>query len=229
LASTENTILARLEKGGEKFELIVDSKLAYDYKTGARKDLANVLIAEEVFKDAHKGERHTSTALNKAFGTTDVYKIAEVIFREGEVQLTTDQRRKLFEEKKLKVISLIARNAVDPRTKTPHPPQRIEAAMEQAKVHVDAFKAAEKQVPGIVDKIREIIPISMENARIAIKISAEHAPRAYGVLREYGLSREEWGNDGSLTCVCELPAGMQGEFFERLNRLTSGQVQTKIL
>ncbi|MEW5955501.1 MAG: ribosome assembly factor SBDS [Candidatus Micrarchaeota archaeon] len=229
MTAIENTIIARLEKGGEKFELLVDSKLAYDYKTGARKELSNVLVAEEVFKDAKKGERHTSTALTKAFGTTDVYKIAEVIFRDGEVQLTTEQRRKLFEEKRLKVIALIARNAIDPRTKAPHPPQRIEAAMEQAKIHVDAFKPAEEQMPAIVDKIREIIPISMEKAKIAVKISAEHAPRAYGMLKEYGLSREEWGNDGSLTCVCEMPAGMQGEFFDRLNKLTSGQVQTKIL
>lgn len=229
MTAIENTIIARLEKGGEKFELLVDSKLAYEYKTGARKELSNVLVAEEVFKDAKKGERHNTSTLMKAFGTTDVYEIAKTIFRDGEVQLTTEQRRKLLEEKRLKIVALIARNAVDPRTKAPHPPQRIEAAMEQAKVHVDAFKPAEEQVPAIIDKIREIIPISMEKTRIAVKISAENAPRAYGMLKEYGLTKEEWGNDGSLTCVCEMPAGLQSEFFDRLNKLTTGKAQTKIL
>lgn len=229
MTAIENTILARLEKAGDKFELIVDSKLAYEYKTGAKKDLNNVLVSEEVFKDARKGDRQTSTALQKAFGTTDVFKIAEIIFRDGEVQLTTDQRRKLLEEKRLKVINWIARNCVNPRDKLPHPPQRIESAMEQAKVHVDAFKPAEEQVAAIIDKIREIIPISLEKVRVAIKVPALHAAKAYGTIKEYGIQREEWANDGSLMCVVEIPAGVQSELYERLNRLTSGQIQTKVL
>src|SRR3989338_2674347 len=110
MAGIENTIIARLEKGGEKFEILVDPKLGFEYKTGARKDLTNVLVAEEVFKDANKGERQTSVALKKAFATEDVNEIAKIIFREGELQLTTEQRRKLLEEKKTKVIALIARN-----------------------------------------------------------------------------------------------------------------------
>ena len=32
---------------------------------------------------------------------------------------------------------MIHRNAVDPKTGLPHPPQRIESAMEEAKIHVD--------------------------------------------------------------------------------------------
>ena len=82
--------------------------LGFDFKTGARKDLANVLMADEVFKDANKGERQTGAALKKAFGTDNVEEIAKIIFRDGELQLTTDQRRKMLEEKKAKVIALIA-------------------------------------------------------------------------------------------------------------------------
>ena len=32
-----------------------------------------------------------------------------------------------------------------------------------------------------------------------------------------------------LICVCEIPAGMQGEFFDKLNKMTGGSVQTKQL
>ena len=71
MSGIENTIIARLEKGGEKFEILVDPKLSYDYKTGARKDLANVLMADEIFKDANKGERHTDAALKKAADVFD--------------------------------------------------------------------------------------------------------------------------------------------------------------
>ncbi len=225
----ENTIIARLEKGGERFEIIVDPRLAYDYKTGAKKDLANVLVAEEVFRDARKGDRQTSSALQKAFGTTDVYKIAEMIFREGEVQLTTEQRKKLLEEKRARLVSLIARNCVDPRTKAPHPPLRIEAALEQARFHVDAFKPAEEQLDNAVEALRGILAISFEKVKVAVKVPAQFAGKAYGVLKEYGLSREEWGADGSLMVVCEMPAGIQGEFYDRLNKLAAGQAQTRLL
>ena len=165
----------------------------------------------------------------KAFGTTDPVEVAKLIMRDGDLQLTTDQRRKVLEEKRLKIIALIARNCVDPRAKTPHPPQRIEAAMEQARISVDAFKPAEEQMLAIIEKLREIIPISMQQTKIAAKIPGQFAAKAYGALKEYGLQKEEWGNDGSLLIVCEMPAGMQSEFFDRLNKLTSGQAQTKVL
>jgi len=229
MTGIENTITARIEKGGERFEVLVDPKLGYEYKTGVRKDLANVLLADEVFKDANKGERHTGAALKKAFGTENVEEIAKIIFRDGELQLTTDQRRKLLEEKKAKIIALIARNAIDPRAKTPIPVQRIQNALDEARFSFDAFKSAEEQMMDAVESIREIIPISIERIKIAVKISAEHAARAYGALKEYGLQKEEWTNQGDFVCVCEIPAGMQGEFFDKLNKMTAGTVQTKQL
>ena len=227
MSGIANTIIARLEKFGEKFEILVDPKLSYEFKTGARKDLTNVLIAEEVFKDANKGERQTATVIKKVFGSEDIEVIARKIFAEGELQLTTDQRKKLLEEKRLRLINLIAINCIDPRTKAPHPPQRIEKALDEAKFGLDAFKSAEEQMEKAIESIREIIPISMEHARIAVKIPAQFGPKAYGILKEYGLKKEEWASDGSLVAMCEMPAGVTSVFYDRLNKLTSGQVQTK--
>ena len=228
-APIENTIIARFEKAGEKFEILVDPHLGYLYKTGQRKELDNVLVFEEVFKDANKGERHTATALKKAFGTDDVRVVADKILKDGELQITTDQRHKLLAEKHAKIVALIARAAVDPRTKAPHPPARIEAAMEQARVHIDPMKSAEEQVPQIIEELREIIPISTQEVKVAIKISASHVARCYGVLKEYGIRKEEYASDGSLIAVIEIPAGIQAEVYDKLNRLTAGSVQTKVL
>jgi len=229
MSQIEHTIIARFEKAGEKFEILVDPKNGYDYKIGAKKDFSNVLLVDEIFKDANKGERQTASAIKKAFGTEDASEIAKKIIKDGDLQLTTDQRRKLLEDKRKKVIEMIARNCIDPRAKTPHPPIRIENALEQAKFHFDAFKSVEEQMEEAIEAIREIIPISMEKLKIAVKIPAEFANRAYGALKEYGISKEEFGNDGSLIAVCEIPAGIQGDFYNRLNKLTSGQVQTKVL
>lgn len=229
MSGISNTITARIEKNGERFEILVDPKLGYEYKTGIRKDFTNVLLSDEVYKDANKGERQGPQALKKAFGTENVQDIAKMIFRDGDLQLTTDQRRKLLEEKKARVIALIAKNAIDPRTKTPHPVQRIENALEQARFSFDAFKSAEEQMMDAIESIREIIPISLEKVKVQVVIPAQFVGRVYGVLKEYGFSNEAYNNDGSMQCVVEIAAGVEAEFYDKLNKLTAGSVSTKRL
>ncbi|MFH1779679.1 MAG: ribosome assembly factor SBDS [Candidatus Micrarchaeota archaeon] len=229
MTQIENTVIARIEKNGERFEVLADPKLAFEFKTGVRKDFTNVLISDEVYKDANKGERHGSQALKKAFGTENVNEIGLIIFRDGDLQLTTEQRKKLLEEKKRLVIALIAKNAIDPRAKTPHPVQRIENALIQARFSFDAFKSAEEQMLEAIEAIREIIPISLDKLRIQVVVPASFVGRAYGLLKEYGITKESYNNDGSLSCVFDIPAGIEGEFYDRLNKITSGQVSTKRL
>lgn len=227
MSGIENTLICRLEKDGEHFEILVNPKNAYDVKTGVKKDFSNVLAFDEIFEDANKGERQKGSALKKAFGTEDVQAVARQIFQEGELQLTTEMRRKAVAEKWARIIALIAANVVDPRTKAPHPPNRIEKALEEARFHVDAFKHAEDQMEDAIESIREILPISLEKMRLAVRVPGEFAPKAYGMLKEFGIEKEEWAGDGSLIVVVSFPAGIQGEFYDRLNRLTGGQSQTK--
>ena len=132
--------------------------------------------------------------------------------------------------KKNRIIETIAKNAMDPKTKAPHPRQRIELAMEQAGVHIDPFKPVSEQVKIIIDKLRPIIPISMDQVRISVKIPAEFIGRAYGEARNFGaLEREEWQSDGSWVGIIRIAAGLQTDFYEKLNDLTKGNVSTKIL
>jgi ribosome maturation protein SDO1 len=132
--------------------------------------------------------------------------------------------------KRNRIIETIVRNAMDPKTKSPHPRQRIELAMEQAGVHVDPFKPVNEQVKTIIELLRPLIPISMENVRISVKIPAEHIGRAYGTIRTFGtLEREDWQSDGSWIGIIRLPAGMQTDFYDKLNTATKGNISTKIL
>lgn len=229
MVSLESAVIARFEHHGEKFEILVDPNLAYLFKTGRKQDMNNILAVEEVFSDAKKGERPGSEAVKKAFGTTDVYEVAKIILAKGEIQLTTEQRRKMLEEKTKKIIAILARECIDPRTNAPHPPQRIERAFEEARVHIDAFKDAEAQIKDVVDALRMILPMKFEKARIAVKIPPEFAPKAYGVLKEFSIQKEEWQGNGSLIAVVEMPAGMQAEFYDKINKVTSGKAETKLL
>ncbi len=229
MVSLDNAIIAHLDSHGERFEIMVDPDLAYMYKTGKKSDLLNILAVEEVFKNARKGERHTAEAVKKAFGTNDIMQITDVILKKGEIQLTTEQRKKMLEEKTKKIIAILARETIDPRTGAPHPPQRIEKALEEAKVHIDAGKDAEAQIEEVLKALRLVLPLKFEKARIAVRIPAEFAPKSYGTLKEFNMQKEEWQKNGDLIVLVEMPAGLQAEFYDRINKLTGGKAETKLL
>ncbi len=229
MVSLDKAVIASYDKDGKHFELYVDPEAAYAYKEGRKPDLKNILIAEEIYENAKKGERAKSNDVQKVFGTADLMKILEIVLKDGEVQLTTEQRRKKQEEKYRQIVAIIAREAIDPRTKLPHPVNRIEAALEQARIHVDPFKDAREQVKDIVKELITILPMKFDKIHLAVKIPPEHAHRCYGTLKSYGIRQEQWLSDGSLIVVVEIFAGMQGEFLDKLNKLTAGSVETKVL
>lgn len=222
-------VIARYEHSGEKFEVLVDPDLAMELRKGKEVNFDELLAYESVFKDANKGQESSPEAMRKAFGTTELREVIKKIITEGRVQLTTEQKKKMLEQRRNEVISLIARNAINPQTKTPHPPQRIENALEEARIQIDATKSASEQIPGILKEIKKLIPISMEKLRVAVKIPPEYAGKAEFILHKYDLKKEEWQKDGSLVAVLELAAGVKAELFNELNNLTKGEVETKII
>ncbi len=227
---SEKFTTARISKGGEKFEILVKPELALEYKMGKQLGISQLLVIEEVYTDAGKGTRASTEKLEKAFGTSDAVKVAEEIMKHGELQLTTDQRRQLVEDKRKQIVAFISRNCIDPRTGAPHPPLRIERAMSQVKYSIDPFKGADEQAKDVIEQLRSILPIKMEQMRVAVKVFAEHSAKAYGAIKSFGtITREEWQADGSLIAVIEMPAGLYGPFVERLGKITQGTIQTKIL
>ena len=227
--STKYTVV-RLTLGGEKFEILVDPDLALAYKEEKKGDLSKILVVDTVFTDAKKGERASTGQMQSLFGTNDPMKVAMMILERGRLQLTTEQMRKMTEQKKKQIIYLISRNYIDPRTKLPHPPTRIEQALEQVHLPIDPSKDAEEQVQTFVNGLRSILPLSMERISLAIKIPAAHATKAYGTVKSFGeIKREEWQSDGSWIALVELPAGLKGEFLDKLGRVTGGNLEVKMM
>ena len=230
MVTLEDAVIARLEYYGERFEILVDPDLASDFKRGEDIKIEEILAVEEVFKDAKKGDKASEEAMNKAFDTTDPLEAAALIIRKGQVQLTAQQRRDMQEDKRKMVVAKIARDAINPQTKLPHPARRIEIAMEEAKVRVDPFKSVDEQVNITLKAIRRLIPIKLEKVKVAIHIPGEDAGKVYGVIPEFGKTlKEEWQKDGSWVAVVEIPGGMQEGFYQKLSEITHGQVETRLL
>jgi ribosome maturation protein SDO1 len=101
--------------------------------------------------------------------------------------------------------------------------------MKEAKASIDPFKSATEQIDDIVKKINMIMPIKFTTAKVEVTIPAEYTNRAYGTLKRYGLKSEKWLDNGSLSASLEFPAGMQNEFFDRINSATQGKAIIKVL
>lgn len=230
MVNVDDAVIARLESYGERFEILVDAELAADYKRGEDIEIEKVLAVEEVFKDAHKADKASEENMQKAFETTDALEVADIIIKKGSIQITANQRRKMQEEKTRQVIAKIAQEAINPQTKLPHPPKRIEKAMEEAKVHIDPMKTVEEQIEPTVKAILTKIPIRIEKVQVAVKIPGTYAGKSYSVITSFGkLIKEEWENDGSWIGIVEIPGGLQDKFYTELSGLTHGEVETKLL
>lgn len=222
--------IARLVVSGERFEVMVNPDKALEYKLGKPIPPSQILVYDTIFRDVSKGERASEEKIRRAFGTTDPLKIVKTILDKGELQLTTEQRRRLIEDKKKQIIAFISKHCVDPRTNLPHPPLRVEQALAQAKVSIDPFKDVEEQAKEVIQALRPILPLKTELALIEVKIPPQYAPATYGTLKSFGsIKREQWLSDGSLLAVIEIPAGLQMTFLEKIGSLTKGTAQSKIL
>jgi len=210
----------RMKAKGKNFEILADVDKAMQLRKGIPVSIENVLAVDQIFTDVKKGLKPTVAELKDCFGTEDTKTIADKIIKHGEILLPIEYRKKEQEAKIKQVIDFISKNAIDPTTGRPHTATRIEKALEQAGVNIEN-RPIEEQIAKILEKIRPIIPIRIETKRLKIVIPAVHTGKAYGLLQEYKES-EDWLGNGDLVCIVNLPAGLQMEFYDKLNAITHG-------
>jgi len=232
MISLDDAVTARLESHGARFEVLVDPDAALAIKRGEFDgELEDVIAARDVFENASRGDRPAETDLEEVFGTTDPLAIIPEVIERGEIQITAEQRREMQEQKRKALINKITRNAVNPQMDdAPHPPERIESALEEAGFDVDPMEPVENQVDDALEVLRPIIPIRFDEVTVAVQIPPDYAGKAQARIRDFGdLEREEWQADGSWIGVLTFPAGLQNEFYDLVNEHTSGEAETKII
>lgn len=214
-------------KGDNEFEILVNPEEAFKYKEGEIDNFEKVLFVREIFKDAGAADRASAEDIKEEFGTENILEAAEKLFEKGNLQMTTEQKNKKREEKRKRVVSMIARRAMNPKTNSPHPPQRVENALDEAGVHFDAMKSAEEQFEDAIEAIRPIIPISMEEKEFAVKIPNDYAGKCYGKIKTQAqVLDEEWGDEGFMA-KCKMPAGAKKQLETEIQKICHGKATFK--
>ena len=160
MVSLEDAVIARLEAGGHRFEILIDPNEAQAFKEGDEIDWEDSIAVDGIWADSAKGERSPENILNDFFESSDLIEIYNKILTEGTIQITSEQKKEMVDNKRKQILSHIVANAMNPQTGGAHPPQRIENAIIEAKYNFDPIRSVEKQVEDIVRKIRPLIPIS---------------------------------------------------------------------
>lgn len=216
----------RLTLDGNKFEILVKPDPALEYKLGKRTDLSGVLVSDEIYSDANKGSRAAGEKLARYFKTTDFMQVATQILSKGDLSLTTDQRRKMVEDKKKQIIQYISKNFVDPKTHIPHPVVRIESALSEVRLIIDPFKPAEDQAKNVVDALRKILPLKSEILLLTVTVPSQFSAQSYNLLKTAGTFKgEQWLADGSLRIILEINAGMKSSLLDRIGSISKGTAQ----
>ncbi|KAF9886895.1 hypothetical protein FE257_011018 [Aspergillus nanangensis] len=127
-----NVSIVRLKKGKKRFELACYKNKLLEYRSGAEKDLDNVLQVPTIFLSVSKAQTAPSAELTKAFGAaTPTDEIRQEILRKGEVQVGERERKEIIERVEKEVLDIVSGRLVDPTTKRVYTPGMISKALDQ--------------------------------------------------------------------------------------------------
>jgi len=120
-------------------------------------------------------------------------------------------------------VNYIHKYYIDPRSKTPHPIVRIEAALDELKVRVDPDIPFDKQISEIIKRMPEVMPIKKEEIEGTITIPHKHMGAASGLITKSAtIRRERYEDDGCVMDVTLVP-GDYDSLINDLNRVTKGE------
>ena len=99
MVSLEDSVIARFETGGNRFEILVDPKAAQEYNEGGDIDWEDAIAADGIWSDSSKGERAPDILVNNTFESLDLIKIYKIMIekRDGDGRLP-HERMTAFEK-----------------------------------------------------------------------------------------------------------------------------------
>jgi len=135
----------------------------------------------------------------------------------------------LLKKKRNEIVNFIHKYYVDPRTRAPHPRNRIENALEELKVRIDPNLSAKKQVKEIIKTLPEVLPVRKMVIEALIKIPHKFLGQIYGVFKDVvTITNENYTTEGCEYSVTLVP-GDYDPLMSDLNTLCRDEFELSIL
>jgi len=138
------------------------------------------------------------------------------------------KERNLLKKKRAEIVNYIHKYYTDPRTKTPHPVVRIDAALDELKIRVDPDIPTEKQIQDIIKRMPEVMPIKKEEIEATVTIPNKHLGVASGLVSKNATVRREKYDDNNCIMDITLVPGDYDALLSDLNRVTKGEFNFEV-
>lgn len=220
-------MLVRLKKGKTTFEVMVQEGKVAQYREGIVKKIADVIVTDIVWTNAHKGTRASSEQLKNAFNTDDVQAIMKQIIEHGESQQSDAERKQKLADKRQEIVSYIHKNYVDPQNNLPLPATRVENALQQLKPRIDPDVDAARQVTALVPKLVTVMAMKKGGSSIigTITVAAKLAGATSSAVRKYAtVVRETYGASYKL----DVEVQSHDMLLKELARVTKGEFEFEV-
>lgn len=179
-----NVAVVRLKKGGKRFEIACYPNTVMSWRSGAQKDLTEVLQARTVFTNVSKGVAARNDELTKAFGTTDQDAICNIILEKGELQVGDKERKQILDTTFRDIAAIVAEKCINPHTGRPLTVTMVEKAMrDDLHYSVVPRKNAKQQALDVIRLLKEKgFPI--ERAPMYLRVLTADPAAAAGLAEE---------------------------------------------
>ena len=160
----------KFKHGSKRYEVMVKPDLYRKYLENTIPK-EKLLISDEVFEDAKKGNRASVQPLIDALGLSSQNELIEHILRNGEYSLSALERKELVKEIQKKLVNEIQSSYVSSTTNAPLSAQMINDCLTSAGVKIDPFKSANQQIDAVVAALSKELPL--KKSRLEYVLSAE--------------------------------------------------------
>lgn len=218
-----------MKKGGKRFEIACYKNKVMSWRSGAEKDLEEVLQTHSVFVNVSKGQTAKKEDLVKAFGTDDQTEICKQILSKGELQVSDKERQSQLETMFRDIASIVADKCVNPDTKRPYTVGLIERAMKDIHYSVKPNKSTKQQALEVIRQLKETMEIQRAHMRLRLVVPAKEAKRLKEKVKPLLQVVESEEFDEQLEMVCLVDPGCFREIDELIRCETKGRGSLEVL
>ncbi|XP_055637204.1 ribosome maturation protein SBDS [Toxorhynchites rutilus septentrionalis] len=225
-----NVAVVRIKKAGKRFEIACYKNKVVSWRTGAEKDLDEVLQSASVFTNVSKGEVAKKEDLLKAFGKDDITEICKEILAKGELQISEKERHDQLEAMFREIATNVADRCVNPETKRPYPVSIIEKSIRDIHYSIKPNRNAKQQALEVIKLLQATIPLERAKMRLKVTLPRKEAKRLKDKIVKLcsPLEGEETEGD-KLVLICLINPGHYREIDEIIQKETKGNGVLEVL
>jgi len=220
--------IVKLKQGNNSYEIVTQRGKVTEYRQGIETDVNNVLTSDTVFFDARKGNVASEDMVKNAFNLDSIKACLVHLLKNGTLEKSTEERKAEMDQKTKEICYYINQNYVEPKTKLPHPIERLRQCMSDVNYRVDVTVDTKRQAEAAVKKMRGTLMFTeLEALSGKLTVHVSLANQVEGIIRSFGCRKSEYSATDA-TFEFSMSQAQFNSLTDGLNKKISGNYSLKI-